>query len=164
MGISIIVAMDKKRLIGRNGDLPWHLPNDLEYFRNVTMGHMIVMGRKTFEAIGKPLDGRKNVVLTREVNYKAEGIEVVHSIKEVLSKVDNNQEIFIIGGGEIYKQFLPYADKLYITKIDYEFEGDTYFPNVNSNEWEKVSIKKGITDELNPYNYYFNIYKRKKDH
>lgn len=160
MGISIIVAMDKNRLIGKNGVLPWYLPNDLAYFRKVTMGHTIVMGRKTYESIGKPLDGRKNIVLTTNRRFKANGVEVAYSIKEVLSKVNKDEEVFIIGGGEIYKQFLSFADKLYITKIEHEFKGDTYFPNINYNDWKIVSIKKGVVDELNPYNYYYCVYVR----
>ncbi|WIF94904.1 dihydrofolate reductase [Caminicella sporogenes] len=163
MNISIIAAMDKNGLIGKNGVLPWHLPKDLEYFKKVTTGHIVIMGRKTYESLGKPLQKRRNIVLTNNKSFKADGVEIVYSVEEALSKIyKKDEEVFIIGGKKIYEQFISVSNKLYITKIEYEFKGDTYFPYIDYNDWELVSIKRGILDELNPYKYYYYIYKRRK--
>ncbi|CAG9613681.1 IS1595 family transposase ISSsu9 [Bacillus rhizoplanae] len=157
--ISLLVAMDKNRLIGKDNQLPWHLPADLAYFKKVTMGHPIIMGRKTFESIGKPLPGRTNIILTRNKNYEMEGCEVIYSIDDV-QKMDEqlNEEIFVIGGAEIFKEVLPFADRLYITKIEEVFEGDTFFPEINYNEWKEISVEQGVTDEKNPYTYAYHVY------
>lgn len=155
--IALIACMDRNRLIGRGNQIPWHLPNDLKFFKQTTMGHTVVMGRKTFESIGKPLPGRHNIVLTRDRNYRAEGVEIVHSLEEVLER---EEDMFIIGGAHIYEQFMPYADKLYITRIDAEFEGDAYFPEIDTS-WQLIESQPGITDEQNPYSYTFNTYQRK---
>ena len=157
--IQFIVAYDKNRVIGKNNDLPWKLPADLAYFKKVTMGSTVVMGRKTFESIGKPLPGRKNIVITNQTGYKAEGCEVIHSIDELLHV---NSELFIIGGATIFEQALPYAQKLYITYIDEEFEGDTYFPEIDFDNWNLIAEEKGIKDEKNIYDYYFQVYERSK--
>ncbi len=159
MNVSIITAMDKNRLIGRNNNLPWRLPKDLEYFRRITMGKRIIMGRKTYEAIGRLLDGRENIIITRNKNFIIKNGIVIHSLKELLEKY-NNEELFVIGGGEIYKQFLPYANKLYITKIHHEFEGDTYFPWINNNEWTEIYIEKGVQNKENPYKYFYHVYEK----
>lgn len=155
--IALIACMDRNRLIGRGNQIPWHLPNDLKFFKQTTMGHTVVMGRKTFESIGKPLPGRHNIVLTRDRNYRAEGVEIVHSLEEVLER---EEDMFILGGAHIYEQFMPYADKLYITRIDAEFEGDAYFPEIDTS-WQLIESQPGITDEQNPYSYTFNTYQRK---
>ncbi|MCP1123601.1 dihydrofolate reductase [Bacillus sp. 3103sda1] len=157
--ISLLVAMDKNRLIGKENQLPWHLPADLAYFKKVTMGHPIIMGRKTFESIGRPLPGRTNIILTRNKNYEMEGCEVIHSIDDV-QKLDEqmNEEIFVIGGAEIFKEVLPFADRLYITKIEEVFEGDTFFPEINYDEWKEISVEQGVTDEKNPYTYAYHVY------
>ncbi|MGG0187742.1 dihydrofolate reductase [Bacillus rhizoplanae] len=157
--ISLLVAMDKNRLIGKDNQLPWHLPADLAYFKKVTMGHPIIMGRKTFESIGRPLPGRTNIILTRNKNYEMEGCEVIHSIDDV-QKMDEqmNEEIFVIGGAEIFKEVLPFADRLYITKIEEVFEGDTFFPEINYDEWKEISVEQGVTDEKNPYTYAYHVY------
>ena len=161
--ISFIVAMDKNRLIGKNNQLPWHLPEDLKFFKRVTMGHPIVMGRKTHESIGRILPGRENIVITRQQDYKCKGCTMFYSIDAFVNYCkEQNDEIFVIGGAEIFKDTFPYADRLYITFINEEFEGDTYFPNFNVEEWNLVSIEKGIKDEMNPYDYEFRIYDRKK--
>ncbi|PNE08454.1 MULTISPECIES: dihydrofolate reductase [Priestia] len=159
--ISFIFAMDKNRLIGKGNSLPWHLPADLKFFKQVTTGHPVVMGRKTHESIGKPLPGRENIILTRNISYDAKGCTVLNSISaiEEMGKKEK-KEIFIIGGAEIYKLAFPIADRLYITTIDEEFEGDTYFPEFNESEWRLVSREKGLKDEKNPYDYYFTIYER----
>lgn len=162
MTLSIIAAVDKNYLLGSNGEIPWELPADLKYFKETTMGSPVIMGRKTFESIGFPLPGRKNIIMTRNKNYTAEGCQVVHSEREVLNNfLKNTKEAFIIGGAEVYKLFLSYSDKLYLTVIDHEFSGDTYFPKVNWKNWKKISEKKANSDNSNPYSYYYQIYKRK---
>lgn len=157
--LSILVAMDSQHLIGKDNKLPWHLPNDLKYFKQVTMGHTIVMGRKTFESIGKPLPGRKNIVITRNKNYHPDGCRVIHSITKI-KEMNDKEEIFIIGGAEIFKETLPIADRLYITEIHETFEGDTFFPEFNLSDWKLISKEKGIKDEKNRYDYDFCIYER----
>jgi dihydrofolate reductase len=160
--ISFIVAMDAKSAIGKNNELPWHLPADLAFFKKVTMGNPIVMGRKTFESIGKALPGRENVVVTRDRHYKAEDCTIIHSVDKI-SEIERNanEEVFVIGGAEIFKETFPFADRLYITMIEEEFDGDTFFPPFNHEEWELKSRKKGPKDDKNPYDYYFLTYDRK---
>lgn len=160
--ISLLVAMDQKRTIGKSNDLPWHLPADLAYFKRVTMGHPIVMGRKTHESIGRALPGRPNIIITRDKNYSAQGCRVIHSIEEIKGIEEKMEdEIFVIGGAQIFKETVQFADLLYITLIEKTFEGDTFFPEINKAEWELVLKEKGIKDERNPYDYFFLIYKRK---
>ncbi|OCL26503.1 dihydrofolate reductase [Orenia metallireducens] len=162
MNLSIIVAMDKNNLIGKNNEMPWNLPSDLKYFKERTLNHTIVMGRKTFESIGKPLQDRRNLILTRDKDYSQQGCEIFHSKESLLNHFkDSSEEIFVCGGTEIYKLFLPYVDKLYITRIEEEFEGDTYFPSINLELWEKVWSQEGNKDKNNPYNYSFYLYKRR---
>lgn len=160
--ISLLLAMDQKRTIGKDNDLPWHLPADLAFFKRVTMGHPIVMGRKTHESIGRALPGRTNIIITRDKNYTAQGCKVIHTIDEIKNIEENREdEIFVIGGAEIFNKTLQFADKLYITHIEETFEGDTFFPKIEESEWELVSKEKGIKDERNPYDYFFLLYKRK---
>ncbi len=154
------MAMDKNNLIGNNNSLPWKLPVDLTYFKKITMGRTVIMGRKTYESIGKPLPGRKNVILTRDKSYKANGCIVLNSITDTLA-FGIDEEVFVIGGAEIYSQFLPYAQGLYITKINDSFEGDTYFNEIDFDEWELNYKKAGVRDDKNPYEYYFLKYSRK---
>jgi dihydrofolate reductase len=158
--ISFIVAMDQNRVIGKDNQLPWHLPEDLKYFKKVTIGHPIVMGRKTFESIGRPLPGRENIILTRNETYRPEGCKIINSIDD-LKQISNDydEEVFVIGGAEIFKQTFHLADKLYITVIDEQFEGDTFFPNFD-NEWKLISKMKGIKNDKNRYDYYFCEYER----
>jgi len=161
--ISFVVAMDKNRIIGKNNQLPWHLPADLKFFKQVTMGHPIIMGRKTFESIGKPLPGRENIILTRNEDYRAEGCKVIHTVAEIKQIEEETQgEVCVIGGAEIFKEAFPMADRLYITWIEEEFEGDTYFPEFDEKEWNVISKEQGPQDEKNPYLYYFVIYERRK--
>src|SRR3990167_10858678 len=142
--VSIIVAVaGEKRVIGKKGSLPWYIPQELKRFKEITMGHPIIMGRKTHESIGRVLPGRTNIIITREPNYQAEGCIVVHSLEEALRQVQD-EEVFVIGGGEIYKQALPLADKLYLTYIDKEIEGDTFFPDysdfkrvISESDWQQ---------------------------
>lgn len=161
MKFSLIVAMDKNRVIGKDNDIPWRIPKDWEYVKNTTQGHAIVMGRKNLESIGRALSNRRNIVLTRKKDFTFDGCEIAHSIEEVFDLCKSEEEVFIFGGEEIYKLFMPYVEKMYITKIHHEFDGDTFFPEVDYGEWEEVSVTKGITDEKNPYTYYFHIYERK---
>lgn len=164
MMLSLIVAMDKNNVIGKENGMPWHLPNDLKHFKETTLGHTMIMGRKTFDSIGRVLPGRKTVVLTRsEQTFPAE-VEVIHSLEEIhtLQKANESEELFVIGGGELFKEMLPHADKLYVTVIDEAFEGDVYFPEIDPTIWEEVSKEKGLKDEKNIYDYYFIKYNRKK--
>lgn len=160
--ISFIVAMDENRAIGKNNQLPWHLPEDLKFFKRTTMGHPIAMGRKTHESIGRALPGRENLIITRQSGYQAEGCKVFSTMDDFIQYCrKQNEEIFIIGGAEIFKETFNYVDRLYITLIHHEFEGDTYFPNFDLNDWMLVSSERGMKDEKNPYDYEFQIYDRK---
>lgn len=158
--LSLIVAFDRNRTIGKENQLPWHLPADLAFFKKTTMGSTIIMGRNTFESIGKPLPGRKSVVLTRQNDYKFEGVEVLTDIESLKMFKEQEGEYFIIGGEEIFRQSMPLIDKMYVTYIDHSFEGDTFFLEINESEWELVSEEKGIKDNKNPYDYYFRTYLR----
>ncbi|MFC0187673.1 dihydrofolate reductase [Fictibacillus aquaticus] len=158
--ISFVVAMDQNRLIGRNNELPWHMPGDLQYFKKVTMGKPIVMGRKTHESIGRPLPGRENIVMTRDERYEADGCTVVSSAEDVLSRDD--EEMCVIGGADIFRLFMPHVKRLYITEIYHEFDGDTYFPVFSKEEWKEVSREKGITDEKTVHPHDFVVYEKKK--
>lgn len=158
-GVWLIWAMDRNGLIGRGGGLPWHLPADLAHFRRTTMGHPVVMGRKTFESLGRPLAGRRNVVLTRNPAFCPAGAETVHDPRDVLDRFAS-EPFFVIGGAQVYRLFLPQADRLYVTRIDHEFEGDEHFPDVDWNEWRLVSDTPGTIDERNPYPHRFQVYER----
>ncbi|WP_127580254.1 dihydrofolate reductase [Paenibacillus koleovorans] len=159
--LSLIWAMDRNRLIGRDNGMPWRLPAEQAYFRRVTTGHTIVMGRKTFESIrSKPLPNRHNVILTRDRSFHApEGCTVIHSLEEGL-RLAEQETVFVIGGSEVYGLFLPYADRLYVTHIDHAFEGDAHFPPYDESAWKEVAREPGLTDEKNPYAYVFSVYER----
>ena len=160
--ISFIWAMDENGLIGKNNDLPWRLPEDLKYFKRITDGHPIVMGRKTFESIGKPLPNRENVILTRNTDFSQEGCIVFHRVEDVLQFAEEKEsETFIMGGKEVYKQFIPYVDKLYVTVIHNEFKGDTHMPSIPWGNFNCISSEKGINNENNPYDYEFKVFVRK---
>lgn len=161
MSISYIFAMDRNRAIGLNNRLPWHLPADLNFFKKVTIGHPILMGRKTYESIGKPLPGRRNVVLTRNADFEAAGCDIVHTVKEAVDEFAG-QELFVIGGVEVFRLFAAEVDRMYITYIDHEFEADTFYSDLDLADWTLVSSEQGIRDEKNPYDYEFRIYERKK--
>ena len=158
--ISIIVAVGKNLVIGKDGVIPWKLPEDMNYFVKITTGCPVVMGRKTFESIGRPLKNRTNIILTRDENYKQDGCLVYLDIKKVVEDF-GNKNLMVIGGAEIYKQFLPWTDRIYLTLIDQNFEGDTFFPEFRDGNWIKESEKKGIKDESNLYDYYFQVYIKK---
>ncbi|BAH45364.1 dihydrofolate reductase [Brevibacillus formosus] len=155
--ISLIVAYARNQVIGKDGDMPWHLPADLKNVKELTTGKTIVMGRKTFESIGKPLPNRRNVVLTRSQDFHPEGVDVVHTKEEVLAMGD----VIIFGGSEIYRQFLDVVDRLYITEIDLETEGDTFFPAWDRDAYTLVDKREGIVDEKNVHPHAFYVYERK---
>ncbi|HPK06008.1 MAG TPA: dihydrofolate reductase [Bacteroidales bacterium] len=160
--LSIIAAVSDNNIIGNNNKLPWHLPADLKYFKNTTMGHALIMGRKTFESFGKPLKGRHSIVITRQKKWSYEGVEVAHSLDEAIAKTDNQKEVFVIGGAEIYKQALPLCNKMYLTIVHHNFDGDTSFPPVDFSEWKLEKDEKHLQDDKNPYPYSFRTYIRKK--
>lgn len=151
-------------MIGKDNDLPWRLPNDLKFFKELTIGNNVIMGRKTYDSMNGPLKNRENIIVTRDKNYEVAGCKIIHSIDDILSinEKEPTKEWFVIGGEEIFKQILPYADKIYMTYIDHSFEGDTYFPEWDESEWEEISKTKGKKDDKNPYDYYFIEYERKK--
>lgn len=157
MSLSIIAALDKNSLIGSKGTLPWHLPEDLAWFKEQTLGKVVVMGRKTWLSLGKSLPGRRNIVLTNNKDFCAEGAELVHSVEEILAVAKHN-EVFIIGGAEVFKQFLPLSDKLYLSFIDAAFAGDTYFPPYDIEEWALTSQKSILS--ASGCKIVFNIYRR----
>ena len=161
MKLSIIAAMSLNRVIGRENRLPWRLPSDWARFKKLTMGHCLVMGRKTFESIGRPLPGRTTVVLTRQRDYAPPGVQVAQSLEEALAMATGD-EVFITGGSEIYRQTLPRAERLYLTLIKATLEGDTYFPEFAEADWPLVSQQDHPADAKNPYPYSFLVYERKK--
>ena len=158
---SFVVAVSNNNVIGKDNKLPWHLPEDLKFFKRLTTGHHIIMGRKTFESFGKPLPDRTSVVITRQKKYHPEGCVVVHSLEEALKIASDEKEAFIIGGAEIFKQAMPIADRIYLTRIKENFEGDTFFPELNKEEWLLKEKQDFEPDEKNKYAYSFHIYERK---
>lgn len=160
VSISVIVAMGTNRVIGRDNKLPWRLPADMKRFRALTMGKAILMGRVTFESIGRPLDGRHNIVLTRNRDYAAEGCTVVNSVNDAL-KAAGEGEVMVIGGSLLYQQTLPMANRIYLTLIDAEFEGDSYFPLIEPGEWSEVSREICAADAANPYDHAFIVLERR---
>jgi dihydrofolate reductase len=160
MKLSIIAAMAGNRVIGRNNRLPWKLPADLKRFKTLTMGHYLLVGRKTYESIGRPLPGRTMVVITRQENYASSGVCVAHSFEEALQMAAGNEEIFIAGGAQIYEQALPRADRLYLTRIHGAFQGDTYFPRFDESKWRLISRTDREADEENSYPCSFLLYER----
>ena len=164
MIISLVVAASDNNVIGKNNQLLWHLPKDMKFFKNVTWAMPVVMGRKTFESMGsKPLGGRKNIVITRKPGWKAEGVSVVNSVDAAaeLAKGLNYKEIFIIGGGEIYLIAFDRANKIYMTRVRAELEGDTYFPVIEKNDWTLVSKTDNPADEKHAYAFSFQLWERK---
>ncbi|SFE08978.1 dihydrofolate reductase [Nitrosomonas sp. Nm166] len=163
--LSILVAMARNRVIGQNNKLPWHLPVDLKHFKSLTMDHIIIMGRKTYESIGRPLPGRTSIVITHQKNFKALGATVVHSVEEALQVCKQvsiiNHEHFIIGGEEIFRQTLKICQRMYITEIQRDFEGDTFFPEFDPNDWKETQRDKHYSDQDNNMEYHFIILDRK---
>jgi len=163
MKLILIAAVANNNVIGNNNQLLWNLPADLKNFKKVTMGNSLIMGRKTFESIGKPLPGRKNIIITRNKDFSAEGCEVFSNLKDALCSVKNEPEVFVIGGGEIYRQTinLNTARRLYITRVFANFEGDSYFPEINPEKWELIEREEFDADEKNPFPFAFLKYKKK---
>ena len=158
--LSLIVAMGKNRVIGVDGAIPWRLPNELQLFKRVTMGHHIIMGRKTWESIGRLLPGRTTVIVTRQKNYTAPGALVVNSLAAAITQCANDDEIFVIGGGELYREALPGADRLYLTIVDAAPEGDTRMPEFNAADWREISSENHPADERHAHAYRFAVYDR----
>lgn len=157
--LSIIVAADRNNVIGKDNALIWHLPNDLRFFKEKTTGHAIVMGRRTFDSVGKPLRDRRNIIITRNTDFKVEGCEVVTSLETALALLNPQDENFIVGGEEIYRQALPLADRVYLTRIDHEFEGDRHFPELGP-EWQLLEETDGIVDAKNLFAHSFLTFGR----
>ncbi len=165
MLISLIAALSKNHVIGKNNDLPWHLPDDMKYFMKTTSGHHVIMGRKNYQSIPekfRPLPNRTNIVVTRQQNLTLPGCTVVHSIEEGIevARKNNETEAFIIGGAEIYRAGLAYADQLYLTEIDALLEGDTYFPEFNKSEWKELSRKHHPADDRHRYAFDVVVYRK----
>lgn len=160
--LSILVAAASNNAIGKNNQLLWHLPNDLKFFKNTTWGGVVIMGRKTFESVNKPLPGRLNIVITRQKNWQAQNVTTADSLDEAIEKAKelHYKEIFVIGGGEIYKEALPITDKIYLTRIHAEIEGDTFFPAINNKEWKLTSQNDFKADEKHVFDYSFEVWER----
>ncbi|MCF7717366.1 type 3 dihydrofolate reductase [Aeromonas jandaei] len=163
MKISMIAAMAHDRVIGKDNQMPWHMPADLAHFKRVTLGKPVLMGRKTFESIGRPLPGRRNLVISRNPGYQADGIEVVGSVEAALALLADNEvaEVMVIGGGHLYAELLPKADCLYLTRIELMVEGDTRFPAFADEQWQCVEREVHQADEKNPHPYSFETWLRK---
>lgn len=163
MKISMIAAMAHDRVIGKDNQMPWHLPADLAHFKRVTLGKPVLMGRKTFESIGRPLPGRRNLVISRNPDYQAEGIEVVGSVEAALALLAGSsvEELMVIGGGHLYAEMLPSSDCLYLTQIDLAVEGDTRFPAFDDGQWQRVDCESHPADEKNPHPYSFETWQRR---
>lgn len=162
MKISLIVAMSQNRVIGRDNKMPWHLSADLKRFRAITMNSPILMGRKTFESIGKPLDGRANLILSKQENYQPQGCRVFQSLENALETAKMlGDELFVIGGATLYEMTLPLAQKLYLTQIQTEFEGDTFFPNFDLNDWNEITREQIEHDEKVDFSYCFLTLEKK---
>ena len=163
--ISLIAAIGKNNELGKGNTLLWHIPADMKHFREITRGHTVIMGRKTFESIGRPLPDRRNIVITRDKNYLRDSVDVVHSLEEAImsarTPLAENEEIFIIGGAEIYKQAFAFADKLYITHIDAEDkDADAFFPEIIPVIWNEVTHEEYKKDNENPFDYTFSVYEK----
>ncbi len=158
--IILIAAASENNVIGKDNDLAWHLPDDFKYFKNTTKEHSIVMGRKTFDSMGKALPDRRNIVITRDQKWNAPDVDVANSLQEVFTYCRDEREIFIIGGAEIYKQALPYANKILLTRVHTEIEGDAYFPTFDLSEWKLTDSTFHDSDEKHAFSFTFEVYER----
>lgn len=163
MKLAIIVATDQQGLIGENNDLPWRLSADLQYFRRVTMAKPLIMGRNTHESIGRALPGRKNIIVTKNKSFHADGCTVVNSIDDALLACEDVDEVMVMGGASLYEQLLPIADKLYLTQVHASLTGDTWFPAWSKDEWSEISREDYQADEKNEYDYSFIVYEKIKN-
>ncbi len=161
--LSIVVAKAKNNIIGKDNKMIWHLPADLKHFKELTTGHTIIMGRKTFESLGRPLPNRKHIIFSQNPDLKLnyENVEVVHSLLQIQELIEGKEEAFVIGGAMIYNFLMPYVRKMYVTEIEKEFEGDAFFPRIDEKIWKETSREKGIQDDKNKLEYYFITYERK---
>lgn len=161
--LSIVVAKAKNNIIGKDNKLVWHLPEDLKHFKELTTGHTIIMGRKTFEALGRILPNRKHIVFSQNPDFKVndENVEVMHSLLQIQELIEGEEEAFVIGGAMIYNFLMPYVKKMYITQIKQDFEGDSFFPKIKEEEWQEIEREAGIKDENNTLDYEFITYVRK---
>lgn len=161
--LSIIVAVAKNNVIGKDNKLIWHLPEDLKRFKKLTSGHTIIMGRKTFESLGRVLPNRKHIVLCNDakLNVENQNVKIINDVSLLDEYINSAEENFVIGGATIYKLLMPYANKMYITQINEEFEGDVYFPKIDEKEWNIVETEKGLKNEQNPFDYEYVTYVRK---
>ncbi len=161
--LSIIVAKAKNNIIGKDNKLLWHIPDDLRRFKELTTNHNIIMGRKTFESIGRILPNRKHIIFSQNPDFKIENenIEIVHSMLQIQQYIEDENENFVIGGAMIYNLLMPYVTKMYVTEIDKDFEGDTVFPRINPDIWQEISREEGPKDEKNDFKYEYVVYKRK---
>ena len=158
--LTIIVAISENNAIGKNNQLLWHLPADLKHFKEITTGHTIIMGRKTYDSIGKPLPNRRSIVITRSNDLVIEGVEVVNSLNEAIALCKPDQEAFIIGGSEIYKQAMPYASTIHLTKVHQQYEADAFFPEISPIDWREIDSVTYPADEKNKVAYTFSTLKR----
>ena len=159
--LSLIVAVADNWAIGKNNDLLWHISDDLKHFKALTTGHCIIMGRKTYESFPKrPLPNRRNIVITNNMDYREEGCEVVHSVQEALEQCKSDEQPFIIGGATVYRQFLPFVDKIFLTKVFATFEADTFFPEIDLSQFEQTAASEVFTDEKSGLRYQFLEYRR----
>jgi len=163
MVVSIIAALAKNKVIGKDNKLPWNLPADMRRFKELTLGKPVITGQKTFESIGKALPGRTNIVLTRDKSFLAPGCIVAYSIEEALKASGDAPEVMVIGGGNVFSQFLPLTHKMYLTLIDEEFEGDAFFPEFDLSDWQETERIENQPDKENPYKYTFITFERKVD-
>ena len=160
MIVSLVAAMSENRVIGRGGGLPWHLPKDLQYFKKLTVDHTVIMGRKTYDEVKRPLDNRRNVVITRNPDFKPHGVTVVPTLKEALALGATEREVFVIGGGEIYRLALPLADRLYLTVVHATVEGDTFFPEFDKDAWALDEEERHEADAKHAFAFTFRRYSR----
>ncbi|HET7922114.1 MAG TPA: dihydrofolate reductase [Gammaproteobacteria bacterium] len=159
--LSLIVAAGERNEIGRDGRMPWHLPADLRHFKTVTLGKPVIMGRRTHESIGQPLPGRRNIVVTRNRAYRAEGCDVAHTLAEAIVMTAGEPEVMLIGGGELYREGLPRAQRIYLTRVHGQFEADTYFPKLDMTQWSELAHEAHPVDESNPYACSFMVLERR---
>lgn len=163
MSVCLVVAAAKNNVIGVNNELPWHLPKDLQYFKKLTLSKPIIMGRKTFDSIGRPLPGRENIVITRQQQWAHDGVRVVHDLDAAIAlarELSPDADVMIIGGAEIYRQALPVADKVFLTRVDAVLDGDAFFPALDSTQWRETSCEEHGACERNPYSYAFCMLER----
>lgn len=166
MKLALIVAVAQNRVIGRDNKLPWYLPNDLKYFKQTTLGKPVIMGRKTYESIGKPLPGRTNIVITRQTDYRPEGVKVVGTVEDAIKVaesvclIDGQDEAMVMGGAEIYGLTLPHCERLYLTEVHADVEGDAWFPEYEKSEWKEVTREDFKAEGPNPFDYSFVVYER----